>query len=437
MSHLLRKVCGTSFSFVILTLLTCIWVCSPSVSLDVEEEDYDDNLTPLVPLIPIEEEESMDNLPELAEVNPPTDVQLRNLQQYILATAPFTSDSSTSRTVSLPASAMPLAGIIPGIGAELAGAAAVIAAIMKSNEQGNLVDMNLLARILNDPSMIERLISEHRTAATTVSASMGIPSVSLSTPPLDAAASGITLTSTVGFGLRPATQPVSLLNKHATMLVPTMPLLSQLTSTHDKLATLSVPLSRPMPSNPATPSISLHTPPAPPHMHRTYIDMPNGMPPALNAQPPQHDILAYGANRGAAPFTSITLNELNSVPLPSANLHSVVVNQVQSAASAMPYQLSTTGPAPAVKDANYYKNLVRQHGADKHDTQYSQIGIRQSNFQDLKPVHNKPGEVKHKIQKPCIYFKSYRGCRNGNNCPFQHDMPVQRGGGQNAKKLKL
>ncbi|KAI9072804.1 hypothetical protein K1719_045246 [Acacia pycnantha] len=29
------------------------------LSLDVEEEDYDDNLTPLIPIIPIEEEESL------------------------------------------------------------------------------------------------------------------------------------------------------------------------------------------------------------------------------------------------------------------------------------------------------------------------------------------------------------------------------------------
>ncbi|RDX60428.1 Zinc finger CCCH domain-containing protein 30, partial [Mucuna pruriens] len=31
-------------------------------------------------------------------------------------------------------------------------------------------------------------------------------------------------------------------------------------------------------------------------------------------------------------------------------------------------------------------------------------------------------EVKFKIQKPCKYFNSSRGCRNGSNCHYQHDM---------------
>lgn len=32
-----------------------------------------------------------------------------------------------------------------------------------------------------------------------------------------------------------------------------------------------------------------------------------------------------------------------------------------------------------------------------------------------------PRDSKQKIMKPCMYFNSARGCRNGANCLFQHD----------------
>ncbi|TKY55882.1 Zinc finger CCCH domain-containing protein 30 [Spatholobus suberectus] len=439
---------------------------SPSVSLDVEEEDYDDKITPLIPIIPIEEEESMDILPEFSvAVNPSPIVQSQNSQQYISATTSSSSASNASHTVSLDTCIRPLAGVSSGLEADLAAASSVVATIMKSNEQGCLIDMDLLVKIFNDPKMFEKLINEHRTAATTVSASSNtvdiptsgvkpaIPSVLLSTSTPDVTASGTAPTITVGLlpsGLKPAKPSVSLLNptpdKPATLSTPAIPSVSLLSSTHDKPVAASVPLSRPVSGKPVTPSVSLLTHTSAPHMHRSvsknFHHVSSGMSPALNTQSQQDTALVSGPKR-ATSVLSISSSELSSGPLPSAtgNLHAVV-NQVQSTASAMPYKLST-GSAFAVKDANYYKNLIRQHGADKQDMQDSHIGIRHSNFQDMKPVHNiKQGEVKHKIQKPCIYFKSSRGCRNGANCPYQHDVSVQWGAGnvlgaESAKRLKL
>ncbi|KAJ1422586.1 Zinc finger, CCCH-type [Sesbania bispinosa] len=361
---------------------------SPSVSLDVEEEDYDDNITPLVSIIPIEEEESINS------VTLPHNVQSQNLQQYISAMTPISSDCNTSHTVSFDAcGALISGGVSLGSEADLAAASAIVAAIVKSNEQGRLVDMDLLVEIFNDPKMIEKLTKENRIATTTVSASSKAVDIPSS-------------------GSKPAIPSVSLLNP-----------------TPDKPATASVPLSRPVSGKPVSPSVLLPTVTPAPHMLRSVNNnihhVSNGIPTALNTQPRQDTVLASGVKR-AASLPSIASSELSSVTLPSAtgNLHTVV-NQGQSTASTMPpYQLNT-GSECAVKDANYYKNLVRQHGADKQD---SQIGIRHSNFQDLKPVHNiNKGEVKHKIQKPCIYFKSSRGCRNGNNCPYQHDVSVHWG----------
>nr|KYP39856.1 Zinc finger CCCH domain-containing protein 6 [Cajanus cajan] len=278
---------------------------SPTVSLNVEEEDYDDNITPLIPIIPIEEEESMDILPEFSvEVNPSPNVQLQNSQQYMSATNSITT-------------------------------------IMSSNEQGRLIDMDLLVKIFNDPKVIEKLINEHTTATTTLSASSN---------------------------------------------------------------TVDIPSS-------VTPPVSMFTPSPAPNMHRSisknFHHVTSGMSPALNTQSQQDTALASGPKR-AASVASIS-----------------------------------SSSAFAVKDANYYKNLIRQHGADRQDMQDSHIGIRHSKFQDMKPVHNlKQGEVNHKIQKPCIYFKSSRGCRNGSNCPYLHDIPAQWGAGnvlgaQSAKRLKL
>ncbi|XP_061371997.1 zinc finger CCCH domain-containing protein 6-like [Gastrolobium bilobum] len=500
---------------------------SPSVFWNVEEEEYDDNLTPLIPMIPIEERESLEISPELAvAANPAPNLQSQNLQQYMLAITPINSDCNASCTVSSDACAVPLSGISP----DLAAASAVVAAI---NEQGSLIDMDLLVKILNDPKLIEKLINEQRTAPTTISASSNnrgiptsglkpaIPSVPLSTSARDAATSRITPTSTVVLlpsGLKPATPSVSLLNpspdKPATLSVlaipsgsllsatndkpaiasvplsrpfpgkpsipsgsllsaiydkpttasvplsrpvpgkPALPPVSKLSAmhdkpttasvplsrlvsgkpaipslraTHDKPATASVPLSRPVPGKPVTP-VSFPTPPPAPHMHRpvnrNIHHISNGMPPALNKQPPQQDaVLASGVKR-AASLASISSSELSSIPLPytNGNLHSVF-NQAQFSASITPYPLST-GSAFRVKDVNYYKNLIRRHGAaDKQDMQNSQIGNHHSNFQDLKLEHNiKQGEAKLKIQKPCIYFNSSRGCRNGSNCLYQHDL---------------
>lgn len=410
-------------------MLTFLW-CSSSVSLDVEEEDFDDNLTPLVPIIPIEEEESMDDQPvSAAVVDALATVQSQNLLLHTSATT--TPVQCNTSSVASHACGNPLPGISPGSEVDLVAASAAVAAIMKSNELGSLIDMDLLVRIFNDPVMIEKLVDD-TSADTAVSASsnstVGIPTSGLKPTTLSVPLS--TPTSTVGLlsasGMKPATPSVSLL-----------------TPAPEKPATLSIPMSRPIPGKPATPAALLHTPA--PEMHRpvnkNIHHMSNGVLPSVDTQPPQQDtILASGAKHAAS---------LASIPMTSSggNMHPVK-NLVRSAANTMPYQASTASAfavkeAHPVKDANYLKNLIRQHGSDEQETQDSKLGIWHSNFQDLKLAHNnKPGEVKFKIQKTCIFFNSTRGCRNGSSCPYLHDMSVQCGAGtvlgaQNAKRLKL
>ena len=96
--------------------------------------------------------------------------------------------------------------------------------------------------------------------------------------------------------------------------------------------------------------------------------MSNGMPTALNSQPQPDSFRASGVKRPASfAFASISSSEPSTSPLPppTGNLHTVF-NHGQTSARTKSYQTST-GSASAVKDANYYKNLIWQHGADGQD----------------------------------------------------------------------
>ncbi|KAI5393194.1 hypothetical protein KIW84_060354 [Lathyrus oleraceus] len=101
---------------------------------------------------------------------------------------------------------------------------------------------------------------------------------------------------------------------------------------------------------------------------------------------------------------------------------------------------------PSTKDVNYYKSLIQQHGGDKQEA----LPYSSSNRQNQQPltnfetVHNfRAKGSKPKIMKPCIFFNSSRGCRNGTNCTFQHDASFQQqqgnpvSGMRSSKRMKM
>lgn len=376
--------------------------------MEVEEEDYDDNLTFPVPMIPIEEEEFMDDKHEYAApaVHTLAPVQSQNLHQYASATTTHLQCKISS--VASPTCENPLPRKSPGSEADLDAAAAVVAAILKSNPQLSLIDMDLLLQILNDPVMIEILVNDHKMAgATTASTSSDTTASHTSgSKPVTPSAS-LFAAGTPGepaYGVTPTKGTVGLCSAASGM----------------KAATPSISMTMPIPSKPATPSVLLSTTPSPDmknSVNRNVHNMSNRVLTGSDTQPP-HQAVA-------------------SIPITSGgNLHPIATNQVRSTANTMPYQAST-GSAHPVRDANYLKSLVRQHGYDKQDLQ---IDNRHSNFHNLKSSvqnNNKPGEVRPKIPKTCIFYNSSRGCRNGSGCPFQHDRPVQWGGDGNSKRLKL
>ncbi|KAJ7944183.1 zinc finger CCCH domain-containing protein 6-like [Quillaja saponaria] len=154
---------------------------SPSVSLDVEHEQYDDSLTPLVPIIPIEEEEYADMKPnQVATADIPVTLQSQAFPQDISARpTPITSKSNPPPSLTPLASGESLLGQSPGLGADVVAAtAAALATVMKRNEKGSMIDTDLLIKILSDPKMVENLTNELGLAANSdiaATTSSGIP----------------------------------------------------------------------------------------------------------------------------------------------------------------------------------------------------------------------------------------------------------------------
>ncbi|KAK4481439.1 hypothetical protein RD792_012331 [Penstemon davidsonii] len=112
----------------------------------------------------------------------------------------------------------------------------------------------------------------------------------------------------------------------------------------------------------------------------------------------------------------------------------------------IPAPSSSVG-VPLPKDINYYKSLIQQHGGERREV-LPQFTHQSSNQPWTSPEPSNstnPRDSKPKIMKPCIYFNSPRGCRNGANCAYQHDMSSQqRVSGvpdvqtlQSAKRVKL
>ncbi|PON99487.1 Zinc finger, CCCH-type [Trema orientale] len=366
---------------------------SPSVSLEVENEYYDDNQTPLVSLTPIEEEESPDTpFDKATPVNTTLSSRQPSLPQVLLPSGTHVSKLD-SHSMNPLASTQPSSAKLPDLGADVVATTyTALAAFMTCSKSGNLIDTDLLIKILNDPKMIANLMNNGQPhAANTGSAPLSVSqtvssSVPLTFPTLDTQRPADENSFPISKGVSSALNTVS----HQQDARPK--------SRFQQVMTTPVSTSTPTPT------------PTP----ESYFSAPR----VLNGN-------------------------LFSIP-----------NQVTSAANVAGVQPSTVTlstftvkePARPIKDLNYYKNLIRQHGGEKvekKDSINAQNGENYFYFQDSKPVQNyELGEMKSKNTKPCAYFKTSKGCWNGANCPFQHDVPKQRRAGKvieshSAKRMKL
>ncbi|KAL8045243.1 hypothetical protein ABFX02_08G100200 [Erythranthe guttata] len=83
--------------------------------------------------------------------------------------------------------------------------------------------------------------------------------------------------------------------------------------------------------------------------------------------------------------------------------------------------LSTPPPPPDL----HYKSTIQQHGERRHDSRHFSEPTGHYYMQGLELGHNRTTSIetnkKHE-KKACMYFNSPKGCRNGYNCLYEHDM---------------
>ncbi|XVF15886.1 hypothetical protein REPUB_Repub09cG0195000 [Reevesia pubescens] len=359
---------------------------SPSVSRDVEVEHHDDSQIPLVPLTPIEDEERAEVSSDFAAQAKP----LSNFGTSALLMPPGLLKSGTQSMPHCPSPAeAPPLDMLSGVSSDViaAASAAALTAALKSKEHGSLIDTDLLVKILRDPKMVEKLVNNHGYLNTAASGNVVSAPIYTSEPER-------------GITSLPCPKPATI----------SSPMLADRNSNHLQK------VFRPASSMPAS------------RADTVFVSMP------MRVESP-------------LPFSSTDINMISGHKAANSNTHSSL-NQMQPALSMMPVQPNSvqkvrpaiisstpmqlnTGPAVAamkanpVKDANYIKNLIREHGKETEEAKWHNISQTASHFnhlQNLKLVQNlKPVALKTQFQKPCMYFNSKKGCRQGSNCTYLHD----------------
>ncbi|XP_021854911.1 zinc finger CCCH domain-containing protein 6 [Spinacia oleracea] len=185
------------------------------------------------------------------------------------------------------------------------------------------------------------------------------------------------------------------------------------------------PQSIPKPLSSGAPMYRMDTPAPPPPPPPQYNNMETG---SSSSPMMMSNGLVYPYTNGTGPMT-------HQQSIPPLSLQSG----------------SGSGSGSQMKDLNYYKNLIHQHGGERQGEPQPQpqppfsthpIPIHHSGIIDQEVDNSKPRDAKHKMMKPCIYFNSSKGCRHGANCIYQHDMSLQQRVSsisemQSAKRMKM
>lgn len=266
----------------------------------------------------------------------------------------------------------------------IAAAQAALSSVMSNSDQGNMIDRELLMKILSDPKMIEQLIANH---AASPSGQNVASSSSVQSTPSSSAFRGMPMigseSAMPSIGSKNPAFPSSMPSTSA-QYIPNM-----VSSPQNCFDSVNIAVHR-------------REPPPPTRVTRPEMAVPSSL---------------------SAPFHPPS--RTGSMPSPSA-----------------------AAAAPVTKDLNYYKSLIQQHGGERRENMphFAHQGNQQPGTTGQEPSNNmmmmKSRESKPKIMKPCIYFNSPRGCRNGANCTFQHDVTSQqRVNGipevQGTKRVKL
>jgi hypothetical protein len=373
---------------------------SPSISFEAQESCRDDSSVHLVPLTAIEDDDPSDPFDSQQVLSDPSLIVSHQSNSVAHPTiAPPAQVPPSNDSVSLSLSDMSVMLSRLGAHADVAAATAVAITALTSTEKGNLIDQDLIVKILNDPSLIEKLLPENRkpnpkpqptTSSIAVSAQLPVP------PLLPQHSAHLFNSSTNDPNPRPVVP--------TTALGPLPPL--PLSSLHHNVTmyntTKSTNANPRLPQSMVTSTVSAPLPPPPP--------------------PRPHMIPSFSSVRPSMVSPAPTL----AVPPPPQTIP------------------ATIRPSPSVtpaKDANYYKSLIKQHGAENlastnPDVTGTSAGAMQFNSQQ----HGVSGAcdvTKSKFQKPCAFFNTARGCRRGDSCMFLHESSINLRDERARKRVKL
>lgn len=408
---------------------------SPSISAEAQESHRDDSSIHLVPLTAIEDDDPSDLFDSQSVQSEPSPI-VSNQSNSVLhpTTAPPPAQIPPS-SVSPGPTLADMSKMLSRLGSHADVAAATAAAItaLTSAEQGNLIDQNLLIKILSDPSLIQMLLTSENqkpnpkppqpaTASMPLSAPLPVP------PPPPPQHSAQLFNSANDPNPR-ATRPV----------VPTTtsgPLPPQ--PMHH-----NVPLFNSMRNTNANPR-----PPQPMVTNTVSASLPPPPPPRPHMIPQ---------------FSSVRTTMVGSVatpPPPPPPPPQMITTSIRSSASVTP-----------AKDASYYLSLIKQHGGDNLGSTNSLIKqhggenlestkslIKQHGGENLGSTnpdvtaigasavqfkgqqHGFSGTfegTKSKMKKTCAFYNTARGCRHGDSCSYLHENSINSKDERAKKRVKL
>ncbi|XP_073315303.1 zinc finger CCCH domain-containing protein 6-like isoform X2 [Primulina huaijiensis] len=362
---------------------------NPSALMCAEDSIVNDQNTPVVPITPIEEEEAaLDNTTFTSEAT--TTNLTSSHPQHPSHSSILSHGTATNEILST--------DVEPDV---VSAAQAALTSILSNGDQHNLIDRELLLKILSNPKTVEQLLTNHATYSSSQnmpsSGMPNMPSSKFQGQPIIGGQPGTTSSTQ----LMPSSH-ASNLSSYSLQNVPSI-------GVHNAPST----------STQYTPNLR-----SPPKNSFDSVNFATDRREPLSTHLPRPEIISPSMATASIPFYPPMRNVRPSLP-----------DVIMSAPSP---------GVPLVKDASYYKSLIQQHGEERRESlpQFS----KQSN-QPLgtsqEPMHvAKLKDSKQKIMKPCIFFNSARGCRNGAKCPYQHDVSSQqRIGGvpevQSAKRVKI
>lgn len=146
--------------------------------------DNDDQKILLIPIVPVEDEEAA--LEMSADTVAPINIPMSSQSLLLPPGIPSASSSNAPNIPNPPANENVAAGMVPGVEPDVvAAASAAFTAVMRSNEQGNLIDHDLLIKILSNPKIIERIVTDQVVSSSNPQAvpNQRLPPIALSDQP--------------------------------------------------------------------------------------------------------------------------------------------------------------------------------------------------------------------------------------------------------------